>query len=141
MLQTVDCLPGTPTFDEASDSDPTFAAQEVLASLIRQDTHDIVTIVTVPKLQSKGKGKQKEGESEDAEETLAVDERVWLYESLRRVCLDLSSPWITSLQQVCTRQTCGEMKGMFLTFCVSFADLVQVVNGFICVLRMLLQQR
>lgn len=95
----------------------------MLSTLIRNDIHDIDAIVNVPTLKSKGKGKQKEGEEGD--DQLAVDARVWLYEGLRRICQDLSSPWITSLQTVCTRQTCGEMKGVHLQLCVKRqADLV-----------------
>lgn len=29
----------------------------------------------------------------------------------RRICRDLSSPWMLSLQQVCSRASCNEMKG------------------------------
>lgn len=99
-------------------SESPFQAQELLAHLIHQDLHDIEAIVHVPTLQGSAKGKGKEKESEGTEEGQAIDSRAWLYESLRRLCQDLNTPWLPALQQSCTRQSCGEMKGRFVVISV-----------------------
>ncbi|KAK9900460.1 Mob1/phocein [Cystobasidium minutum MCA 4210] len=51
-----------------------------------------------------------------------VDRDVWLYEHLRRLAIDLSQPFVVTLQEHCTRETCPEMKaGEWLYLCAAHA--------------------
>jgi hypothetical protein len=109
--------------------DSPFQLQEYLALLIRQDPHDVERIVSLPQATvsssdafSAGKGKEKEigsmnGEGSDhssangvetfiggEEEPHAVDTDVWVYEQLRRIVSDFTTPWLTSLQRECDRK-------------------------------------
>ncbi|KAJ7790109.1 Mob1/phocein [Mycena olivaceomarginata] len=103
-----------------------FQLQEYISLLIRLDVHDVDAIVSIPgRAAAKQKEKEKEADSaEDAKEkTATVDEACWKYEQLRRLAQDLSHPLITSLQQVCTRTTCPEMKaGEWLYLCVAHGN-------------------
>nr|GAT48985.1 predicted protein [Mycena chlorophos] len=115
-----------------------FQLQEYISLVIRQDVHDVERIVSLPSGNGAGsaKGKEKEedtkdekeGEQESAESKekqpeVSVDEACWKYEQLRRLAQDLSHPLITSLQQVCTRATCPEMKaGEWLYLCVAHGN-------------------
>lgn len=63
----------------------------------------------------KGKGRDPESTPFGSmdEESQPVDEDVWIYEQLRRLVLDFSTPWLTMLQTECDRKrnpkTCEAM--------------------------------
>ena len=65
-----------------SDLDSAFQLQEYITLLIRQNPHDVETIVTPP-------GRVKKGEQEDKSDAEGknegVDEACWIYEQLRFV--------------------------------------------------------
>ncbi|KAJ7310098.1 Mob1/phocein [Mycena albidolilacea] len=109
-----------------SSLDSAFQLQEYISLLIRLDVHDVDAIVSIPgRAAAKQKEKEREADpAEDAKEkTATVDEACWKYEQLRRLAQDLSHPLITSLQQVCTRTTCPEMKaGEWLYLCVAHGN-------------------
>ncbi|CAK5266103.1 unnamed protein product [Mycena citricolor] len=114
------------TLPSLSSLDSAFQLQEYISLLIRLDVHDVDAIVSVP-----GRGKQKESgsllepteEGKEKKPDVVVDEACWKYEQLRRLAQDLSHPLITSLQQVCNRSTCPEMKaGEWLYLCVAHGN-------------------
>lgn len=132
--------PLSPEGSALAELDSAFQLQEYISLLIRQNPHDVETIVSVP-----GKPKGKEAADEKAEQSVekdgksdvVVDEACWVYEQLRRVfnhrnyfvaevkphrrlAQDLSHPLITTLQQECTRASCPEMKaGEWLYLCTA----------------------
>ncbi|GEM10214.1 mps onebinder kinase activator-like 3 [Rhodotorula toruloides] len=75
-----------------------FAVQEFITALVRRDTHDVDSIITIPTAFD---------EEEDAPVEL-VDEDVWVMEQLRRITLD-QHLWIAFLTNLCTRTTCPSM--------------------------------
>lgn len=99
--------------------DSPFQLQEYLSLLIRQDPHNVERIVALPQPSSevtrtfaeeqpaalqKGKGKDESAFAPE-EEPQSVDTDVWVYEQLRRIVLDFTTPWLTSLQKECDRKT------------------------------------
>ncbi|PWN37591.1 Mob1/phocein, partial [Meira miltonrushii] len=109
--------------------DSPFQLQEYLALLIRQDPHDVERIVNLPQATisptdafagGKGKGKEVGSMGGDGsehsstngvdaffggeEEPHTVDTDVWVYEQLRRIVSDFTTPWLTSLQRECDRK-------------------------------------
>jgi hypothetical protein len=107
--------------------DSPFQLQEYLSLVLRQDPHNVEQIVALPQPSSgssdpfadtsSDKGKARESESNPFgsmdEEPQPVDEDVWIYEQLRRLVLDFSTPWLTMLQLDCDRKknpkTCEAM--------------------------------
>lgn len=110
--------------------DSPFQLQEYLALAIRLDAHNVDRIVALPQPsleQSKSftdgfnsgpeKGKGRDGEASSFssmdDEIQAVDTDVWIYEQLRRIVLDFSTPWLTMLQKDCDKnakpKTCEAM--------------------------------
>ncbi|BEI85082.1 hypothetical protein CcaverHIS002_0504830 [Cutaneotrichosporon cavernicola] len=75
-----------------SSFDGPFQLAEYLSLKVRADPHDIRGLVDVP--------------SDNAK---AADKHVWIYEHLRRIPID-ATPLITQLVQMCSRETCPEMK-------------------------------
>ncbi|BGP09800.1 MOB kinase activator-like 4 [Rhodotorula toruloides] len=75
-----------------------FAVQEYITALVRRDSHDVDSIITIPT------------GFDDGEDTPIelVDEDVWVMEHLRRITLD-QHIWIAALTGVCTRSTCPSM--------------------------------
>lgn len=122
-----------PTVEQApalQQIDSPFQLQEYLALLIRQDPHDVERIVNLPQATiaptetfTAGKGKGREGGGIDGEgsdhftsnggidtfmggeeEPHQVDTDVWVYEQLRRIVSDFTTPWLISLQRECDRK-------------------------------------
>lgn len=102
-------LPSIQTIDSA------FQLQEYLSALLRQDVHDVDRVVAVPQPSQESlqgmfdsdKGKSKENENPFGgmeEEAPSVDTDVWIYEQLRRIVLDFSTPWLTLLQRECDKR-------------------------------------
>ena len=107
--------------------DSSFQLQEYLCIVIRQDPHNVEQIVSLPQPSPEtsrsfadsgmDKGKARDPESTPFgsmdEESQPIDEDVWIYEQLRRLVLDFSTPWLTMLQTDCDRKkspkTCEAM--------------------------------
>ncbi|KAL5514384.1 hypothetical protein ACEPAG_2472 [Sanghuangporus baumii] len=105
-----------------SDFDSAFQLQEYISILIRQNPHDVETIVAPPGRVKKGDQDEKDKSDVDARND-GVDEACWIYEQIRRLAQDLTCPLITSLQQECTRTSCPEMKaGEWLYLCVAHGN-------------------
>ncbi|KAH8115910.1 Mob1/phocein, partial [Phellopilus nigrolimitatus] len=106
-----------------SDIDSAFQLQEYISLLIRQNPHDVETIVANPgRVKSPGKSEDQSADK-DGKGEIVVDEACWIYEQLRRLAQDLTHPLITSLQQECTRASCPEMKaGEWLYLCVAHGN-------------------
>ncbi|KAN0063541.1 hypothetical protein ACQY0O_003988 [Thecaphora frezii] len=121
--------------------DSPFQLQEYLALLVRRDPHDVERVVALPPASEldasttgttspRTKSKHEASASTMSEDDGAlqpVDPDVWVYEQLRRLVLDLSTPWITSLQQECDKhanpQTCGAMNaGDWMFLCASHGE-------------------
>lgn len=125
-LEEILPLISTPSLQQI---DSPFQLQEYLALLVRQNPHDVEHIVTLPQANvapaetfsaAKGKGKDSGGTSGEEhfmsgsdEEPHTVDTDVWVYEQLRRIVADFTTPWLTSLQRDCDRRqrpsTCDAM--------------------------------
>jgi hypothetical protein len=89
--------------------DSAFQLQEYIAQLVKFDPHDVDTIVSLPP--------SNEGSGGD------VDLNCWIYEQIRRLAQDLTSPLITLLQHECDRNSCPEMKaGEWLYLCVAHGN-------------------
>ena len=111
--------------------DSPFQLQEYLALLVRHDPHNVEAITSLPTEAdidslNADKGKRKD-EPEDDGLFQNVDTDVWVYEQLRRLVLDLSTPWLTSLQQECDKyarpQTCAAMNaGGWMYLCASHGE-------------------
>lgn len=113
--------------------DSPFQLQEYLAMLVRRDPHNVEAITALPAeadiesfSSSADKGKAKD-ELEDDGIFQNVDTDVWVYEQLRRLVLDLTTPWLTSLQQECDKharpQTCAAMNaGDWMYLCASHGE-------------------
>ena len=113
--------------------DSPFQLQEYLAMLVRRDPHNVEAITALPTeadiesfSSSADKGKAKD-EPEDDGIFQNVDTDVWVYEQLRRLVLDLTTPWLTSLQQECDKharpQTCAAMNaGDWMYLCASHGE-------------------
>lgn len=111
--------------------DSPFQLQEYLALLVRHDPHNVEAITSLPteadiESLNADKGKRKD-EPEDDGLFQNVDTDVWVYEQLRRLVLDLSTPWLTSLQQECDKyarpQTCAAMNaGDWMYLCASHGE-------------------
>jgi len=97
----------------AAGGDSPFQLQEYLAMLVRRDPHAVETITSLPteadieSLTSfSDKGKSKDDSSADDDGIFQnVDTDIWVYEQLRRLVLDLTTPWLTSLQQECDKHS------------------------------------
>ncbi|CBQ67904.1 conserved hypothetical protein [Sporisorium reilianum SRZ2] len=113
--------------------DSPFQLQEYLAMLVRRDPHNVEAITALPTeadIESSGssadKGKAKD-ELEDDGIFQNIDTDVWVYEQLRRLVLDLTTPWLTALQQECDKharpQTCAAMNaGDWMYLCASHGE-------------------
>ncbi|UZJ51368.1 hypothetical protein CBS101457_000688 [Exobasidium rhododendri] len=91
--------------------DSPFQLQEYLALAIRLDPHNVERIVSLPQpfdgnTSEKGKGRDGEASAFSSmdEEAQPVDTDVWIYEQLRRIVLDFSTPWLTLLQKDCDKK-------------------------------------
>lgn len=125
-------LGASSTADNAG-GDSAFQLQEYLAMLVRRDPHNVEAITALPTeadIESFGsaadKGKAKD-ELEDDGIFQNVDTDVWVYEQLRRLVLDLTTPWLTSLQEECDKherpQTCAAMNaGDWMYLCASHGE-------------------
>ncbi|KEI38109.1 uncharacterized protein L969DRAFT_52183 [Mixia osmundae IAM 14324] len=129
-----------------------FQVQEYIAQLVTRDPYDVQAIVSLPRLtrtspvvtntaqarvhEAKLAAAQSTASSDPPSsttgasieeddgptETVAVDRSVWIYEQIRRIVLDLSYPWISQLQEHCTRTSCPEMKAdSFQFLCAAHA--------------------
>ncbi|KLO06014.1 Mob1/phocein [Schizopora paradoxa] len=119
-----DFYPPIPTEGPSlSNLESAFQLQEYISLLVRQNPHDVETIVATPeKVKSTSTTDEKaEDEAEKEGKTdIVVEESSWIYEQLRRLAQDLTHPLITSLQLECTRSSCPEMKaGEWLYLCVA----------------------
>lgn len=97
--------------------DSPFQLQEYLSLLIRLEPYNVDQIVSLPqpmlessKPFSDGNEKGKARDSNDVtsfpgieEDAQTVDTDVWIYEQLRRIVLDFSTPWLTMLQKDCDK--------------------------------------
>ncbi|KAJ8663639.1 hypothetical protein O0I10_000887 [Lichtheimia ornata] len=83
-LETVFAWPN----ETLDDLDSSFAVQEYLQQLIRQDRNNVERLIELPE---------------------SVDREVWQYEHLRQVCLELSL-LVVALENECTKENCPEMK-------------------------------
>lgn len=114
-----------------SGGDSAFQLQEYLAMLVRRDPHNVEAITSLPteddiESLNADKGKAKD-EPEDDGMFQNIDTDVWVYEQLRRLVLDLTTPWLTSLQQECDKharpQTCAAMNaGDWMYLCASHGE-------------------
>ncbi|PWZ02522.1 Mob1/phocein, partial [Testicularia cyperi] len=120
--------------------DSPFQLQEYLAMLVRQNPHDVDRIVAIPpeseieaatSFHSPGsgsdKGKSKNEFGDDDGGMQPVDTDIWVYEQLRRLVLDLTTPWLTALQQDCDKHarptTCAAMNaGDWMFLCASHGE-------------------
>ncbi|PVF98572.1 Mob1/phocein [Serendipita vermifera] len=101
--------------------DSAFQLQEYIAQLVRRNPEDIDAIVKLPS----GQASQHDlnDPSTSVQDGPEVDQSCWVYEHLRRLAQDLTSPLITLLQVECTRQSCPEMKaGEWLYLCVAHGN-------------------
>ena len=113
--------------------DSPFQLQEYLAMLVRRDPHNVEAITSLPTeadieslTASTEKGKSKD-DPEDDGIFQNVDTDIWVYEQLRRLVLDLTTPWLTSLQQECDKHlrpsTCAAMNaGDWMYLCASHGE-------------------
>lgn len=89
------------------------------------DPHNVQAIVALPAFVSSSTPDSidDDGLGEGASSGSSSSGRdVWLYEQLRRLSHDLSHPFVVSLQEACTRETCPEMKaGEWLYLCAAHA--------------------
>ncbi|KAL9938444.1 hypothetical protein V8E36_003067 [Tilletia maclaganii] len=115
-----------------------FQVQEYISLLVRADPHDVARIVTIPESTVAnpdvftGKGKGKDGDAADALGSAGgsgqhVDTDVWVYEQLRRIVQDLTTPWLTTLLSACSKtsspDTCSAMNaGDWLYVCASHGE-------------------
>ncbi|KAE8269212.1 hypothetical protein A4X09_0g3116 [Tilletia walkeri] len=121
-----------------------FQVQEYISLLVHSNPHDVARIVSVPTSPAPGaevfasgggggvKGKGRDGEGGDGAgggggQQPNVDTDVWVYEQLRRIVQDLTTPWLTTLLTACTRttnpETCGAMNaGDWLYVCASHGE-------------------
>lgn len=131
---TASSEPG-PSSSAGTGGDSPFQLQEYLAMLVRRDPHAVETITSLPteadieSLTSfSDKGKSKDDSSADDDGIFQnVDTDIWVYEQLRRLVLDLTTPWLTSLQQECDKhsrpQTCAAMNaGDWMYLCASHGE-------------------
>lgn len=122
--------------------DSPFQLQEYLSLLIQHDPHDVETIVRLPQASVAStdafdgdvKGKGKEAEPENVfmgngaeEEAHLVDTDVWVYEQLRKIVSDFTTPWLTELQRECDRKqkptTCDAMNAKdWMYLCASHGE-------------------
>ncbi|KAJ1030193.1 hypothetical protein NDA16_001104 [Ustilago loliicola] len=116
--------------------DSPFQLQEYLAMLVRRDPHNVEAITSLPteadieSLTTTDKGKSKDdtpASSDDDSIFQNVDTDVWVYEQLRRLVLDLTTPWLTSLQLECDKHlrpsTCAAMNaGDWMYLCASHGE-------------------
>ncbi|KAK0531528.1 hypothetical protein OC834_002919 [Tilletia horrida] len=132
----------TSTASELSAINSAFQVQEYIALLVQSDPHDVARIVAVPDstvanpdVFAGSKGKGKDGDGADAFGMGAggggsghhVDTDVWVYEQLRRIVQDLTTPWLTTLLSVCSKKnnpdTCSAMNaGDWLYVCASHGE-------------------
>jgi len=92
--------------------DSAFQLQEYIAQLVKFNPHDVDAIVSLPSSTT-----SNEGSGGD------VDLNCWIYEQIRRLAQDLTSPLITLLQHECDRNSCPEMKaGEWLYLCVAHGN-------------------
>ena len=92
--------------------DSAFQLQEYIAQLVKFNPHDVDAIVSLPP-----NATSNEGSGGD------VDLNCWIYEQIRRLAQDLTSPLITHLQHECDRNSCPEMKaGEWLYLCVAHGN-------------------
>lgn len=128
-------------------NDP-FAVQEYLTSLVAQDPHAVHRLVKLPAFARRDGGSSSRGDSAHSstspahemdldEDDLGADDNsnhrrtadrdIWLYEHLRRLANDLSHPFVTTLQDHCSRETCPEMKaGEWLYLCAAHSTANEV---------------
>lgn len=127
--------------------DSPFQLQEYLAMLVRRDPHNVEAITSLPTeadieslttttttaaaAAAADKGKSKDDTStppsDDDSIFQNVDTDVWVYEQLRRLVLDLTTPWLTSLQLECDKHlrpsTCAAMNaGDWMYLCASHGE-------------------
>lgn len=113
----------------AAGGESPFQLQEYLAMLVRRDPHAVEAITSLPTeadIEASDKGKSRD-DSEDDGMLQNVDTDIWVYEQLRRLVLDLTTPWLTALQQECDRdarpQTCAAMNaGDWMYLCASHGE-------------------
>uniref|UniRef100_V5EVX3 Uncharacterized protein n=1 Tax=Kalmanozyma brasiliensis (strain GHG001) TaxID=1365824 RepID=V5EVX3_KALBG len=111
------------TFDPSSSSTPSagsspFQLQEYLSLLVRRDPHAVETITSLP---------SETDISIDDSPFQNVDTDIWVYEQLRRLVLDLTTPWLTALQTDCSKHlkptTCAAMNaGDWMYLCASHGE-------------------
>ena len=107
---TISESPGT--LPQLFSLDSAFQLQEYIAQLVKFDPHDVDAIVSLPLSTT-----SNEGSGGD------VDLNCWIYEQIRRLAQDLTSPLITLLQHECDRNSCPEMKaGEWLYLCVAHGN-------------------
>ncbi|TXT13213.1 hypothetical protein VHUM_01614 [Vanrija humicola] len=85
-------LPPQTAVPPLSSFDGPFQVAEYLSLKVRHDPHDVKGLVEVPTDNAK-----------------AADRHVWIYEHLRRIPIDVT-PLMTQLLQLCSRESCPEMK-------------------------------
>jgi hypothetical protein len=94
--------------------DSPFQLQEYLAILVKHNPHDVDAIVRLPQASVasvdafEGEMKGKETASDDdfmgnggEEDSQLVDTDVWVYEQLRKIVADFTTPWLLALQREC----------------------------------------
>lgn len=106
--------------------DSPFQLQEYLAMLVRQNPHDVERIVALPP-ESELDPRAAEDATDDDPSLQPVDTDIWVYEQLRRLVLDLSTPWMIALQNECDKharpQTCAAMNaGDWMFLCASHGE-------------------
>lgn len=115
----------------ASGGESPFQLQEYLAMLVRQDPHNVERIVALPSEADIEAATSffspRKGDAEEEASLQPVDTDIWVYEQLRRLVLDLTTPWLTSLQQECDRhvrpETCAAMNaGDWMFLCASHGE-------------------
>lgn len=127
--------------------DSPFQLQEYLSLLLHHDPHNVERVVQLPQADlsrilaeeregdggAGSKGKERDTNSSSAaavaadEELHPIDTDVWVYEQLRRIVLDLSTPWLTSLQHECSKTanptSCDAMNaGEWMYLCASHGE-------------------
>lgn len=134
-VSTTSAAPGPSTSSSTSaGGESPFQLQEYLAMLVRREPHNVDAITSLPteadieSLTSVAADKPKaKNDSEDDSIFQHVDTDVWVYEQLRRLVLDLTTPWLTSLQQECDKllrpSTCAAMNaGDWMYLCASHGE-------------------
>ncbi|SPO20169.1 uncharacterized protein UTRI_00562_B [Ustilago trichophora] len=114
----------------AAGGESPFQLQEYLAMLVRRDPHNVKSITSLPTeadIESLTSSADKGKEPEDDAIFQNVDTDIWVYEQLRRLVLDLTTPWLTSLQQECDKHlrpaTCAAMNaGDWMYLCASHGE-------------------